>query len=49
LYWANVHFHCCVIDGVLASGEGGQVHFAGAAALTPEDFAAVQQQVRVLR
>ena len=43
---AQVHFHCCVIDGVFASGEGGQVHFAEAAALTPEDPAAVQQQVR---
>jgi hypothetical protein len=35
-----------VIDGVFASGEDGQVHFAEAAALTPEDLAAVQQQVR---
>ena len=41
-----VHFHCCVIDGVFAVGEDGQVHFAEAAALTPEDLAAVQQQVR---
>jgi hypothetical protein len=37
---------CCVIDGVFAVGEDGQVHFAEAAALTPEDLAAVQQQVR---
>ena len=43
---APVHFHCCVIDGVFATGEDGQVHFAEAAALTPEDLAAVQQQVR---
>ena len=43
---AHVHFHCCVIDGVFAVGEDGQVHFAEAAALTPEDLAAVQQQVR---
>jgi len=35
-----------VIDGVFAVGEDGQVHFAEAAALTPEDLAAVQQQVR---
>ena len=41
-----MHFHCCVIDGVFAVGEDGQVHFAEAAALTPEDLAAVQQQVR---
>jgi hypothetical protein len=41
-----VHFHCCVIDGVFAVGADGQVHFAEAAALTPEDLAAVQQQVR---
>jgi hypothetical protein len=41
-----VHFHCCVIDGVFAVGEDGQVHFAEAAAPTPEDLAAVQQQVR---
>ena len=33
---ANVHFHCCVIDGVFAVGEDGQAHFAEADALTPE-------------
>jgi hypothetical protein len=43
---AHLHFHCCVIDGVFAVGEDGQVHFAEAAAPTPEDLAAVQQQVR---
>ena len=41
-----MHFHCCVIDGVFAAGEDGQVHFTEAAALTLEDFAALQQQVR---
>jgi hypothetical protein len=41
-----VHFHCCVIDGVFAGCEDGQVHFAEAAARTPVDLAAVQQQVR---
>ena len=41
-----LHFHCCVIDGVFAVGEDEQVHFAEAAALTPEDLAAMQQQVR---
>jgi hypothetical protein len=35
-----------VIDGAFAAGEDGQVHFAEAAALTLEDLAAVQQQVR---
>ena len=35
-----------MIDGVFAVGEDGQVHFAEAAALTPEDLAAVQQPVR---
>jgi hypothetical protein len=40
------HFHCCAIDGVFTAGEDGQVHFAEAGALTPEDLAAVQQQVR---
>jgi hypothetical protein len=43
---AHVHFHCCVIDGVFVAGEDGQVHFAEAGALTPEELAAVQQQVR---
>jgi hypothetical protein len=38
--------HCCVIDGVFVAGEDGQVQFAEASALTPEDCAAVQQQVR---
>jgi hypothetical protein len=42
----SVKVHCCVIDGVFAVGEDGQVHFAEADALTPEDIAAVQQQVR---
>ena len=42
----TVHFHCCVIDRVFALGEDGQVHFAEAGALTPEDLGAVQQQVR---
>lgn len=41
-----MHFHCCVIDWVFDLGEDGQVHFAEAAALTPEDLAAMQQQVR---
>ena len=43
---AHVHFHCCVIDGVFAAGADGQIQFAEAAALRPEDLAAVQQQVR---
>jgi len=43
---AHVHFHCCVIDGMFAVGEGEQVHLAGAGALTPEDLAAVRHQVR---
>jgi hypothetical protein len=43
---AHVHFHCCVIDGVCAAREDGQVHFAEAAALNSADIAAVQQQVR---
>jgi hypothetical protein len=46
-----VHLHCYVIDRVFADGEGWQVHFGEAEARTPEDLAAVQQQVsgRVLR
>jgi hypothetical protein len=43
---AHVHFHCCVIDGVFVADAGGQLQFAEAGALTPEDLAAVQQQVR---
>jgi len=41
-----VHFHCCVIDGVFAVGEDGQVHFAEVDTLASEDLAAFQQQVR---
>lgn len=37
-------FHCCLIDEVFAVGEDG--HFADTGALTPDDLAAVQQQVR---
>ena len=43
---AHLHFHCCVIDAVFAGGEDGQVRFTEAAALTPEDRAAMQQQAR---
>jgi hypothetical protein len=43
---ADVHFHCCVIDGVFVAGEDGQAQFTEASALTPEDCAAVQQQLR---
>ena len=43
---AHVHLHCCVIDGVFAVGQGEQVQFCEAAALTAEDLATVQQQVR---
>jgi len=39
---AHVHFHCWVIDGVFVAGADGQVQFAEAAALRPEDLAAVQ-------
>ena len=35
-----------MIDGVFATGEDGQVHFHETGALTSEDLAAVQQQVR---
>ena len=35
-----------MIDGIFAASDDGQVHFAEAGALTPEDLAAVQQQVR---
>lgn len=45
-FYVAVHFHCCVVDGVFVAGADGQVQFAEAAALTPEDCAAVQQQVR---
>ncbi len=43
---AHVHFHCWVIDGVLVAVADGQVQFAEAAALRPEDLSAMQQQVR---
>ena len=36
---AHVHLHCCVIDGVFVAGADGQVQFAEAPALTPEDLA----------
>ena len=35
-----------MIDGAVAGGEDGQVRFPEAAALTPEDRAAMQQQAR---
>jgi hypothetical protein len=39
---AHLHFHCCVVDGVFAIGEGEQVQFCEAGTLTSEDLAAVQ-------
>jgi len=41
-----VHFQCCVIDGMFAVDEDGQVRFAEAGALTPKDLTAVAQQAR---
>jgi hypothetical protein len=41
-YGLHVHFHWCVIDGVFAAGEDGQVQFAEAAALTAQDLSTVQ-------
>jgi hypothetical protein len=38
-----VHFRCCVIDGVFATGQEGQVEVAVAEALTREDRAAMRQ------
>jgi hypothetical protein len=38
---SHIHFHRCVIDGVFAVDANGQVQFAEAPALTPEDLAAV--------
>jgi hypothetical protein len=35
-----------VIDGVFAGGEDGQIQFAEAGALSREDLAAIQRQVR---
>ena len=35
-----------MIDGVFTAGEEGQVHFAEAGALTPQNSGAVQRQVR---
>ena len=44
------HFDCCVNDGLFASGEDGQIHFAEVAALRPQELDAVQQvRERVLR
>jgi hypothetical protein len=41
-----IHFHCCVIEGVFFADPDGQVEFAEAPALRPEDLAAVQRQIR---
>jgi len=43
---AHVQFHCWVIDGVFVAGANGQVQFAEAAALRPEDLAAVRRPVQ---
>ena len=43
---AHVHFHCGIIDGVLAAAEDGPIRFAEVAALSVDDVAAVQQQLR---
>lgn len=33
---AAAHFHCCIIVGVFAVGEDGQIHFAEVPALVLE-------------
>jgi len=44
----NVHFHCCVLDGLFdaAPASDGQVRFPEAVGLSAQAVAAVQAQVR---
>jgi hypothetical protein len=37
---AYAHFHCCVIDGVFARGDDGQIHLAKRGQPTFADIAA---------
>ncbi len=42
----HVHYHCCIIDGVFEPLDDGRLRFRYAAEPTPEDLAAVGEQVR---
>jgi hypothetical protein len=45
----HIHYHCCVIDGVFepAVGDGDEVRFRPAAAVTPDTVAAIAEKVRI--
>ena len=43
---ANLHYHCAVIDGVLAHDEEGQLCFFEATELKSDDIVEVERQTR---
>lgn len=43
---AHVQCHCCIIDGVLAAAEDGQIRLAETITRAATEVAAVQHQVR---
>ncbi len=42
----HLHYHCCILDGVFDPLQAGGVQFRQASAPTPEEVAAIEQQVR---
>lgn len=42
----HLHYHCCILDGVFESLDGGGVRFRQASALAPDAAAMSEQQVR---
>ena len=42
----HLHYHCAIFDGVFDRLEAGGVQFRQASALTPEEVAVIEEQVR---
>ena len=42
----QIHYHCCILDGVFDPIEEGPVQFRQASALAPEEVALIEEQVR---
>jgi hypothetical protein len=42
----HTHYHCCILDAVLAPRDDGSIRFLPAAAPTPQEITAIAEQVR---
>ena len=42
----HTHYHCCIFDGVFEPGDDGAIRFLPAVASTPQEIAAIAEQMR---